>query len=222
MDLFEAFKTIGFTKQETTLYLTLCEHGEISGYEAAKLSGISRSNTYASLSTLVEKGGAYIVEGQPTKYLATPKKELLINAKRWFENVTSYIEQNVVFNTPQNEAYVSILGYNHIVNKVCNMLSLTNNHLYFSADSTIIDLFLDKLIKLAEDKKVVILCDKQILAPHIICYQTDTKSSFKLIVDTQIVLTGTLEQCLYSKNQTLVQLIRETMTNEIKLIQYER
>ncbi|TCT14368.1 sugar-specific transcriptional regulator TrmB [Natranaerovirga pectinivora] len=222
MDLLSAFKSIGFTKQETDIYLTLCEHGELSGYEAAKLSGISRSNTYASLSNLVEKGGAYVIEGQPTKYMATPIKELLQNSKTWFEKNIRFIEENVVYNNkPQQEAYVTIIGYDNIFNKLENMISLTNTHLYFSAEAKIINKFTNTLTKIAEDKKVVILSDEKILIPNIICYKTDVTSSLKLIVDTTTVLTGTLDQCLFSKNLTLVQLIREAMMNEIKLIQYE-
>ncbi|MFP4698361.1 MAG: TrmB family transcriptional regulator [Eubacteriales bacterium] len=222
MDLIEAFKTVGFTKQETEIYLTLSEHGELSGYEAAKLSGISRSNAYATLSSLVDKGGAFTVEGQPKKYVATPKEELLLNAKRWFNKVINFIDKKVVYSPQKNEPYVTITRQEHIINKIQNMLLLTTQHLYFSADISIINLFLDTLKEIANHKKVVILCDEKITIPNIISYKTKTISSLKLIVDTNAVITGTLEQCLYSKSLTLVQLIREALMNEIKLIQYER
>ncbi|TCK92361.1 sugar-specific transcriptional regulator TrmB [Natranaerovirga hydrolytica] len=221
MELLDAFKAIGFTKQETLIYLTLCEHGQLSGYEAAKLSGISRSNAYASLSSLVEKGGGYIIEGQPKKYVATPTNELLVNSKRWFDKVFKIIESKVVFNKSQQEPYITIAGYDKIVNKLENILLLTNSHLYFSAEHSIINQFYTILSKLAETKKVVLLSDKKVSDSNIIFYETEKSSSVKLIVDTSTVITGTLEQCLYSKNATLIQIIREAMVNEIKLIKSE-
>jgi signal transduction histidine kinase len=40
----------------------------MTGYEVAKDTGISRSNVYAALTALVEKGAAYLAEGEVTKY----------------------------------------------------------------------------------------------------------------------------------------------------------
>ena len=42
--------------------MTLLAEGRLTGYEATKLTGISRSNTYTALAGLVEKGAAYVLE----------------------------------------------------------------------------------------------------------------------------------------------------------------
>ena len=52
----------GMSRQEATVYLRLIEAGKQTGYEIARDTGISRSNVYASLAALVEKGAAYLVE----------------------------------------------------------------------------------------------------------------------------------------------------------------
>lgn len=57
METILALRKFGFTQQESLLYVTLLRHGAMTGYEAAKAAGISRSNAYAALSSLVEKGG---------------------------------------------------------------------------------------------------------------------------------------------------------------------
>ncbi len=49
----------GMSRQEATVYLRLIEAGKQTGYEIARDTGISRSNVYASLAALVEKGAAY-------------------------------------------------------------------------------------------------------------------------------------------------------------------
>ena len=46
MDLNESLMCFGLTRQESNIYLTLLSDGALTGYEAAKRTGISRSNAY--------------------------------------------------------------------------------------------------------------------------------------------------------------------------------
>ena len=69
MEITERLMHFNLTRQEATLYLLLLKAGRLTGYEAAKQTGISRSNTYTALAGLVEKGAAYIMEeGKVTRY----------------------------------------------------------------------------------------------------------------------------------------------------------
>ena len=54
--LIESLMCFGLTRQEATVYLCLSQNGGMTGYEAAKQTGISRSNAYGALAGLVEKG----------------------------------------------------------------------------------------------------------------------------------------------------------------------
>jgi sugar-specific transcriptional regulator TrmB len=49
----------GLTRQEAIIYITLLSNNYMTGYEISKLTGISKSNTYSSLTGLVSKGAAY-------------------------------------------------------------------------------------------------------------------------------------------------------------------
>ena len=69
MDTIEELKYFGLTGQEATIYVCLLSREQLTGYEAAKETGISRSNTYTALAGLVEKGAAYVMEGQIAQYL---------------------------------------------------------------------------------------------------------------------------------------------------------
>ena len=66
----------GMSRQEATVYLRLIEAGKQTGYEIARDTGISRSNVYASLAALVEKGAAYLVEEDANQFLP-------LNLKSW-------------------------------------------------------------------------------------------------------------------------------------------
>ena len=65
----------GLTRQESTIYLTLLSDGALTGYEVAKRTGISRSNTYTALACLVDKGAARLVEGTPVRYMPVAAEE---------------------------------------------------------------------------------------------------------------------------------------------------
>ena len=77
MNFEEALAQMGFSPIEATIFITLCQNGALTGYEVAKLTNLSRSNVYAALYALQEKGKCYLAEGESTKYVALSKEELL-------------------------------------------------------------------------------------------------------------------------------------------------
>ena len=49
MEHIDALTQYGLTRQEANLYLLLLSEGSLTGYEASKQTGISRSNTYSEM-----------------------------------------------------------------------------------------------------------------------------------------------------------------------------
>ena len=224
MNLITALKNIGFTQQEALIYITLSQNGESSGYEVAKLTSISRSNAYAALSSLTEKGGASIIDSSTIKYIATTKDELLVNTKRKFDENMEFLKENLPSSKISKDPYITISKYENIINKVKNMINFSKSRIYICANGDDITLFEDELFNATKrGLKVVIISPKEVDF-DCIYYPSNAKHSIKLIVDTEEVISGQLEpisesQCLYSKNQTLVNLIKESFTNEIQLIE---
>ena len=56
--IIEQLILFGLSRQEAAIYLCLLQNEELTGYEVAKLTGISRSNVYNGLASLVEHGAA--------------------------------------------------------------------------------------------------------------------------------------------------------------------
>ena len=54
MDNVERLMEFGLTRHEASLYILLTLEGSLNGYEAAKQSGISRSNAYNALAGLAQ------------------------------------------------------------------------------------------------------------------------------------------------------------------------
>ena len=71
--------SFGLTRLEAQIYYVLLTHGSMTGYEVGKDTGISRSNTYSALSALVEKGAAYVIEGESVRYLPVEVKSFTKN-----------------------------------------------------------------------------------------------------------------------------------------------
>ena len=49
--LIDKLMLFGLTRQEASIYLCLAANAEVSGYEVAKITGISRSNVYNALAS---------------------------------------------------------------------------------------------------------------------------------------------------------------------------
>lgn len=221
MDLIQSLRHIGFTQQEATIYIILCKNGMVTGYEAAKLSGISRSNAYAALSSLVDKGYAHLIEGTSSKYMAVPKNELIKNATRTFNETIQTIEAHLVFNDSPKEPYITILGKEPILQKLHNIISIATKRIYISCNQEVLNHVAEPLLSAQKaGLKVVVLAPKDISSPlEYIYYKSELIDSYKMIIDTSEVMAGTLTQSLYSKNATLVNLIRESFINEIAVLE---
>lgn len=228
MDIIDAFTKVGFTRQEATVYITLCREGELTGYEAAKLSGISRSNSYLALAGLVDKGAAWRIEGEVVKYTAVSFEELEINIIRQTKDVLSNIKENVPTKEEPKEAFITIKGENNISNKMKNIIDKAKFRVYISMsyeDMKIIDAEICR----ARDRglKVVLITSKDCKVEGVKIYTNEKpKGQIRIIADSSEVITGEIdgsENCtsLYSKNPNLVQLLKDALTNEIKLIEID-
>ncbi|OBQ46446.1 TrmB family transcriptional regulator [Halodesulfovibrio spirochaetisodalis] len=224
MELIQALKKFGFTQQESLMYVTLCKMGAMTGYEAAKVSGISRSNAYAALSSLVEKGGAIVSSEDSSKYTAIPREELILNLRRSCESTLEFLEENLPEQEEEEAPYLTISGYGNTLDKMRNMILLAKGWVYLSVSSSTVKLLTSDLENCIErGLKVVILSDED---PHlsgaVFMHNEAPAENVRIIADTSEVIVGTLEvnkgQCLYSKNKHLVSLMREALLNEIELI----
>ncbi|MGG0120468.1 TrmB family transcriptional regulator [Bacillus paranthracis] len=83
--MIETLRNIGLSDLEARCYLTL--HGEpnLSGYEIAKRVSVSRTNVYAALRVLTDKGVCRAIEANPVLYNAVPIEQLIRLLKSDFE-----------------------------------------------------------------------------------------------------------------------------------------
>lgn len=229
MENVERLMSFGLTRQEASIYLLLFQEGELNGYEASKLTSISRSNAYNSLASLVEKGAAYIIEGDTVKYTPVPINEFCNNKIRELAVNKQEILKSVPKRRSESNGYITITGEKHIMDKFRNMLINVKARVYLSVYDHILSKFEDELTALIKRGiKVVIITNSPFKLEGAIIYYAESKpEQIRLIADSKYVLTGEISDkvnstCLYSSNDNLVEIFKESLTNEIKLIELRK
>lgn len=224
--MIERLMLFGLSRQEAVIYSCLYENGAMNGYETAKLTGISRSNVYGALSGLVEKGAAYLMEGASNKYVAVPVTELCENRIRMLEEAKDYLEAHLQPPSEEADGYITIEGSRNIENKILAMLQKTEKRIYISLPYAFLEKWKSHLIQLHEQGiKVVILTDQEVSIGTIQIYVSKTnEQQIHLIVDSKYVLTGDYsgtehDTCLYSGQKNFVNVLKQALRNEIRLIE---
>ena len=103
------------TRQEASLYESLLENGKLTGYEAAKLTGISRSNVYASLASLEENETG-------RKYLAVPVQEFCEEKIDQLKNEEDWLLLHAPVQKKEEEGYITISGQEAVESKARGLL----------------------------------------------------------------------------------------------------
>lgn len=226
--LAEKLVQFGLTRQEANIYLCLLGNKELSGYEVSKLTGISRSNVYGALAGLVEEGAAYLLEGETNKYTAVSIEDFCENRIRHLAKLKWELITQIPQTGGNSEGYITVSSHKHIVDKIYNMLDHVEHRVYLSMPPEYLGQFGAKLEQLAADGKKVVLL---ISGPPpgelrgCITYLTEKKDrQLRLIVDSSHVLTGEMtgdaaDSCLYCGQKNFVAVLKDSLRNEIKLIE---
>ena len=225
--MIERLMSFGLSRQEAIIYQALYQQEPLSGYEVSKQTGISRSNVYSTLSALTDKGAAYLLEGNPSRYQAVNIDEFTHNYLKELQENRNYLIEHLKRQHESQDGYIAITGYKNILNKIQVMISAAKERVYLSVSSDRLHLFKPELEKCCQRGiKVVIISDGN--NPYdfeCLYYISGTKDTqLRLIVDSQYVLTGTIpgdgsDKCLYCAQENFVNVFKDALRNEIQLIQ---
>lgn len=227
MDAVETLMQFELTRREALIYLELISQGNMNGYEVAKNMGLSRSNAYTSLASLVDKGCAYAIEGATVQYTPVAVEEFCGNKIRKLRDAMEYLCKAVPERKePDEQGYVTIKGKSNILNKMRNMVLEAQERLYLSASAEVLkDVLTEIKGAAAKGIKVVLITDSDAELEGAVVYKAKkADQQIRLIVDSANVLTGDIEYgensaCLYSKKKNIVDLIKDSLKNEIKIIE---
>mgnify|MGYP003293085129 CR=1 FL=1 len=228
-DVIEKLMHFNMSRQEAVVYACLWEYGKLTGYEASKLTGISRSNVYGALNVLADKGAAIIMESNTTLYSAVSPEEFLTNKLRHLEEDKQFLIENMPKSVPDEGGYLTIQGYRNIKDKIQYMIEHCDMRLYLAASGNIIKEY-ENILSDAQKRnlKIVIMSDKDYSHLATKFYKdVPERGQIRLITDSTYVLTGELQgrssdTCLYSGQRHLVTIMKEALRNKIRLLEIER
>ncbi len=219
-----ALETLGFTGQEAALYRALLEHGDLNGYEAAKETGISRSNAYHALASLVDKGFADRVEGDSTRYAALPPEDLAALLRRRRETGIESMLRLAPARKTDSAPFLSVSGRDKVLEKMRLLLDSARDRAYLSCATDDLDEIRPSLeAALARGTRITILSNRAWTLEGAICLsRRKARGQIRLIADGKRVLTGELAAnsgaCVLSENIHLVSLIKDSLTHELELV----
>ena len=236
-DIIESFEKLGLSSNEAKVYLALLENHPITGYQLSKESGILRPVVYEMLNRLVEKGGARIIKSNPDTYIPVEIQEFLKNIEADFTDAKKNISKTlndfiVVDNT---DFFWNIIGKKNIINSVITLLERAQSEITISIQK---QEHLDEFIRFLEEcVKSNIKID--IFSYHAIdtrgltlyTYQLDPQFKSPEVKEDSIYITADgiegmvinmtddkTSKAVYSKNESLVKLIKQQIWNNIYII----
>jgi sugar-specific transcriptional regulator TrmB len=224
MNFIDSLNDFGLTRQEGTIYSALLNHGEMTGYEVAKDTGISRSNVYAALTALVEKGAACLIEGESTKYRPVEITRFTDNRISELKKTAVWLEKHAPRKVIACDGYITIIGAKNIKNKIRQMLSETELRLYMMATADVLREFEGELSEIVKAGKKVVLLTQGFKLSGAKIYETKPEEGqLRFIADSAYVLTGELtgdehDTCLYSGQKNLVEVMKEALKDKITLL----
>lgn len=224
MNFIDSLNDFGLTRQEGSIYSALLNHGEMTGYEVAKDTGISRSNVYAALTALVEKGAAYLVQGEATKYRPVEISRFTENRISELKKTALWLEKHAPRKVISCDGYITIIGAKNIKNKIRQMLAETELRLYMMAPAKVLGEFENELAEIVKAGKKVVLLTKDFKLAGAKIYETKPdQGQLRFITDSSYVLTGELtgdehDTCLYSGQKNLVEVMKEALKDKITLL----
>lgn len=228
-ELIDGLMQFGLTRQEASIYICLASNRELSGYEVSKITGISRSNVYSALASLVEEGAAYLLEGETNKYTSVEVEEFCRNRIRHMTQTMDRLVKQMPQLGNNCEGYITITSHRHIMDRIHFMLAHAKYRVYLSMPPEYIEFFTEEIQRMAEDgKKVVLIVNRPFTLEGCIIYYTEKKEQqVRLIVDSECVLTGDMtgsatDTCLYCGQKNFVNVFKESMKNEIELIKLKK
>jgi sugar-specific transcriptional regulator TrmB len=198
-DIVTILKKLGFTEYEAKAYIALLEKSPLSGYGVALNSGVPRSKIYEVLDGLVKNGDVIVTYGAPVLYSPLPAKELIVQKKKqsdkYFDEASQSLE-TFSERVEERDNIWSILGRQQILNRINELISMTESSLLIKMSFEDIKALEDQLKKASKNGiDIHVITDNGIILEYAKVYQVleevDIENKwFAISRDTSEVMTG--------------------------------
>jgi len=134
-EIYGVLQDVGFSINESKVYVALIAKNPISGYEVAKRSNITRTMVYDILNRLVQKGAVSVIKNEPKLYAPVPYKELFKKFRDEYNNRIDAVE--TALDTLECEENTSnyiknISNYESMFQEIRTLIQSAKSEIYIS------------------------------------------------------------------------------------------
>jgi sugar-specific transcriptional regulator TrmB len=230
-------RNLGFTELEAKCLQVLSEIGMLTGYEIAKRLGVSRSNVYASLQKLVEKGIILESKGEPTHYQSMSMED--IGTKIQTDTLASirYVQEHMPKQNAERTEYFSMEGDTKIIERIRAELKKTKEEAFIDLWSEEVELFSEDLLHIKEQGiRVLVSSIGGVDLPEIQVFehvrdeawQGRNGRKFSLVLDRKLAIIGTRggsgerTKALLTEHPAMVELLINNFFHDVVMCELQR
>ena len=236
-NILKHLQELDFSLYESKAYLALLQHGQVTGYELAKNSGIPASKIYAVLNKLLEKEIILVHDSDPIRYTPIPPDDIISrlqgNYQRAFDALSSGLNKVYRSDAADDQYIWNLSGRLEIMHRLAEFINLAAKSLYLSVwDEELADL--KQALKEAQQRGVqisIVHFGHELLGlgreyrhgrEHQIRQQRGARRIALEVDENKVILAHFLENgdsnALWTKNRGVVLLAKDYIIHDIYTI----
>jgi len=220
---------------ESTIMVELARQGSASGYEVAKRLGVSRSNVYASLQRLEQRGFLRCSPGEPAKYSMLKPEEMTRMISDQMHTSLDYVERSMPKSEPEKPVFYNVEGDKNVFENLSRELAGAEQEIVVDVWREEAELLREDLQQ-AEARGVRLLwsceggegmLDHPLPFPGLPISGTGTGRKFSLVVDRRWCMLGmrgqsTSTQAVVTEHPVMTGLLLNHFAQELVLYELEQ
>ncbi|WP_410983221.1 TrmB family transcriptional regulator [Bacillus cereus] len=228
--MIDLLKKIGLSDLEARCYLTLHEESDLSGYEVAKRVSVSRTNVYAALRSLTDKGACRSMEGETVLYNAVPIEQLIRLFQAEFEQTSKDLMNQLKTPPRPTPAFYNWQGSHALDNVVRRVIANAETSIVVDIWSE--DLYrIEEALLVAESKGISVIlitmgaCKTSL--KHVFQHYRDEEwpteeKKFSILCDSSLALIGSFEgdmkpSALETNHPAVIEVIKNAFYHDMMM-----
>ncbi|MDO7907108.1 helix-turn-helix domain-containing protein [Paenibacillus sp. JX-17] len=233
--MIESLRKLGMSELEAKCYLVLHEKSHVSGYEVAKHVSVSRTNVYAALRTLHEKGICRQIEGEPVLYEAVPIKQVVRLLQTDFDRTSRLLVEELSAPPSAPPFFANWKGDKLVQQTIRRLIANAERNV-------LVDVWAEDLPQMEEplleaerrgvSVHVIVMGEYRTQLQHVIIHQRPASAPgqirhFSLLCDQEAALIGSLgssaeASLLESNHPSIIDQLKNAYVHDVVILQIEQ
>jgi sugar-specific transcriptional regulator TrmB len=235
VDMIDELRKIGLSDLEARCYLALHEEPNITGYEVAKHVSVSRTNVYAALRSLTDKGLCRVIEAAPVRYDAVPIDQLVKLLQSDFEQTAQTLLDQLKTPPRASTSFYTWQGDKAIVTTIRRLAANAGKSIIVDIWSEDMHYFEESLLEAEQrgvDIRLIIIGECKTKLSNVQFHKRSddwdhaASRKFSALCDFQAALIGSFGQtlkltALETNHPSIVELLRNGFYHDVIMAQIE-